>query len=324
MTQSLPPQNRVKSALIFCFKFVISGGLLWFILHDLELGKISQKFSTISSKVLFFAICLAMLQPLLTAYRWKNVIKAIHPGKIALFELVKVNYSSLLLSQGLPSSAGGDLYRIWFGRKYWGMGTGLALSCPLLERLFGLVVLALIPLYILIVGSYWHLPRELVGFILLSGLGSIICFLWLCFFDVVFKPLIKWGKISTIFVLCGYARQAFLNQKTFMICVVSSLGAHLLTFIPIYLLAQGSGIDVSLSQLLLALPIGAVSAIVPISIAGWGVRETVLISILGVMGISEVDAAFISISYGLLIMILSLPGAVFLLLPRENEQERSV
>ena len=48
--------------------------------------------------------------------------------------------------------------------------------------------------------------------------------------------------------------------------------------------------------------------ILPISISGWGIRETILIVGLGLLGISKEQAITLSILYGVLLILSSLPG----------------
>ena len=70
------------------------------------------------------------------------------------------------------------------------------------------------------------------------------------------------------------------------------------------------GLNISLFGMLLVVPITNLLIALPISIAGWGVREGVMITGLGFLNVS-VEAAFaLSILYGLLMLVVSLPGFV--------------
>ena len=64
-----------------------------------------------------------------------------------------------------------------------------------------------------------------------------------------------------------------------------------------------------LDCLVLIPPIVLVSTI-PISIAGWGVREAVMITLLALVGVAEADAFVLSVLFGLLTFGLSLPGGI--------------
>ena len=49
---------------------------------------------------------------------------------------------------------------------------------------------------------------------------------------------------------------------------------------------------------------------IPISIAGWGVREAAMITLLALVGVAEADAFVLSVLFGLLTFGLSLPGGI--------------
>jgi hypothetical protein len=55
-------------------------------------------------------------------------------------------------------------------------------------------------------------------------------------------------------------------------------------------------------------------SMIPISFAGWGVREGAMIMGLGGLGISEPNALAVSIAFGLLQLIVGLPGGALWLM----------
>ena len=57
--------------------------------------------------------------------------------------------------------------------------------------------------------------------------------------------------------------------------------------------------------------------VIPISIAGWGVREGVMVVLLGLIGISSESALALSILYGIILTIVGLMGGIFWLFERK-------
>jgi hypothetical protein len=53
-----------------------------------------------------------------------------------------------------------------------------------------------------------------------------------------------------------------------------------------------------------------VAASIPISIAGWGVREATMVVGLGLLGVNQGDAAIISIGFGVLVLVIGLFGGL--------------
>jgi len=83
---------------------------------------------------------------------------------------------------------------------------------------------------------------------------------------------------------------------------------QVLLVMAIYLCAQGMNIHLEFSAALLVTPTIMLVSVIPISFAGWGVREGAMILGLGVLGIPEPDAFAVSVAFGLLQLIVGLPG----------------
>ena len=59
-----------------------------------------------------------------------------------------------------------------------------------------------------------------------------------------------------------------------------------------------------------------VTMLVPVTIAGWGVREGAAALLWGGIGLAAIDGVAISLAYGLLVLLSTLPGGVVLALGR--------
>jgi hypothetical protein len=73
-------------------------------------------------------------------------------------------------------------------------------------------------------------------------------------------------------------------------------------------LAQGLHIPVSFLDLVLLVPLISLISLIPISIAGWGLREMGAVWLFGLVGLSRADALALSITYGLSLMLSGIPG----------------
>jgi hypothetical protein len=51
-------------------------------------------------------------------------------------------------------------------------------------------------------------------------------------------------------------------------------------------------------------------SMLPVSVAGWGVRELAMVSAFGYVGVPDADALLMSLCFGLLILTISLPGGL--------------
>ena len=53
--------------------------------------------------------------------------------------------------------------------------------------------------------------------------------------------------------------------------------------------------------------------LIPVTVAGWGLREGAAAVLWGAVGLAAADGVVVSVAYGLLVLIGSLPGALFLM-----------
>jgi hypothetical protein len=216
------------------------------------------------------------------------------------FRLVYVGY---FFNQVLPSSFGGDIIRAWAMHQE-GAPWSTSAGSIFLDRLVGLFTLVL--LYVLfypMMRSMFELVAlDLLWAILMTGLiGLFILFFSIRWWGpwvikrvpslVTFVESCKSWKIGTVLQALGYG-------------VIIHFGIGL-TF---YILAQGLGIPLHLATALLLFPLINLITMVPLSFAGWGIREGVLVATLPTIGIVSESAFVLSISYGVILTLSALPG----------------
>jgi uncharacterized membrane protein YbhN (UPF0104 family) len=93
-----------------------------------------------------------------------------------------------------------------------------------------------------------------------------------------------------------------------------SLIIQLFNVITLYVLALGLSINLTFWHSLLLVPPVLFISMLPISVAGWGVREGAMIVALGLVGVPPARSVALSVCFGLSLIAISLPGAVLWLL----------
>ena len=72
------------------------------------------------------------------------------------------------------------------------------------------------------------------------------------------------------------------------------------------------------------MPPALVLTVIPISVAGWGVREGALIGLFSLIGADKTAVLMMSLLYGLTLIIVSLPGLVTYLKGRQHLKVTSI
>jgi glycosyltransferase 2 family protein len=92
------------------------------------------------------------------------------------------------------------------------------------------------------------------------------------------------------------------------------IGLSVLTqLIPVgalFLIAAGCGLQLPTTSFLVLGPSTMLAAALPLSLAGWGVREAALVVLLTEYGVVRSDAFAVSVLFGMLLIVAALPGAV--------------
>jgi glycosyltransferase 2 family protein len=95
--------------------------------------------------------------------------------------------------------------------------------------------------------------------------------------------------------------------------LASSLLVPLLAMLAFYAAGWALGLRYDLVTYFAIVPPAIVLTVVPISIAGWGVREGVLVGLFSLIGADKTVVLMMSLVYGTLLILVSLPGLVVFL-----------
>lgn len=299
-----------KKILAFALKLAVTGGLIyWFVLPGIDFQTAADKMDRLSPGWLLVAGALIFSQSaIVVTWRWERVVATIDRA-LPPWRLLKATIITLFFNQVLPSTVGGDGMRIWFLR---GMGRpiGLAFRSVLIDRLigfFGLLLLGLLGSLYLMARLEDSGPIWLVALVCLGGLVLIVlapvlvrAMAWLPFDRVrqAFETLAR--EVNLL------ARN---RRRLAQLVGVSILGQFMLAG-AVYCLARDLEVPLDLLGAAAVVPGVMVAASIPISIAGWGVREATMVVGLGLLGVSQGDAAIISIGFGVLVLITGLFGGL--------------
>ena len=103
-------------------------------------------------------------------------------------------------------------------------------------------------------------------------------------------------------------KKLFLSPGKALLAVGLGVTGNTLLALATFFLAQSIGVGVTLLDCLVLMPPVILITTIPISIAGWGLRESAMVAIFGFIGIVQEDAIALSLLFGLINAFVSLPG----------------
>jgi uncharacterized membrane protein YbhN (UPF0104 family) len=310
----------MRRALSVLIKLTISGLLLYLALNWVNLGTVASRLSQIDPRWVAFGLLLPLMQTLLLAMRWQEIIGQCG-ADLPLGQMFRFCMAALFFNQTLPSSVGGDAVRIWMAGKQ--TNWRIAAYSVLIDRVVGVISLAIVVTACL----PWTLSlvRNPVGrsALLLIGLGCLaagVVFVSLAWQRL--RVLQRWAPTrhlaATATVALGILRSPRVLARIFGLSFI----IHLLTVVLAWCAARSVGADLSLAYaLFLVLPVILI-AIVPISVAGWGVREGVMVAAFGYAGLPPSDGLIVSLLFGASYLVIGgIGGLVWTLTTPRAERE---
>ena len=306
----------LKKWLPWVVKLALTAALFAYLAGKIDVAAAWNEAKQIDLGLLAAAAVVLLLQIPIGGFRWTAVIRAIR-ASFGVIQATRIFWIGSFFNLALPSAVGGDAVRMWMSRRA-GLSLAVAVNSVMLERVatvFGLVVLvsATQPL---LLSRIPDLPGAWV-FPVLSVLG-VLGILVLTVLDRLPEALHRWKLVRGLAILANDARQTFLRPanaaRTLGWCVLG----HLNLSVVVYLLAKGLNLPVDGIDCLVLVPPVILITTLPISIAGWGVRETAMVTAFGFVGVPEHSSLALSILFGLVVVATGLPGGLIWLLSRDR------
>ena len=317
-------QDRGRGVLIFLAKIVVSAGLIAFVLFQLSLAEITKAMESPSWGFLLLGLAVYGLSAVGGALQWSWILKAAGitaPGR----EIRRVYFIGLFFNNFLPANVGGDAWKIIDLGRHQQRRLGV-FCATLLDRLIGLGALALLAVVMLTVASTADIPLPTVALLMIPVMVALAGILALLLsrrlgrlLPALFIRLrmpglaVRLGRITDELAL--YRPKVRWLQGIFLF----SVGVQFLRMATHLLVAYGLGYALEtdqMIQLMVLIPLLAVSLTLPITINGIGLRESVSANLLVWAGLAAPQAVAIEVAAYFVQVIFSLQGGVLLWLGR--------
>jgi len=291
----------------FAIKATVSIALVWWILQAVDREAILQHLrNTSSSMLLLLAIGLTVLG-VFQAGRWYILLTNLGTV-ITLRRATAITLLGVFYSQALPSTIGGDVFRVWSARHN-GASLGVATNSVIIDRVLGLLallilcVLGLPSLLVLDESSVTAYAAVSVIALGISGLFVLVLIQRLpCSWT---RWLIVRGLINLSGAFISTMRRPRTAIPVIGLSLVIQLGFVTITFLIGRSLDQGA----SFSNYFIIIPLVLIISSLPISIAGWGVREGAMVVGLGFVGVPADLALAVSVLLGGLFVLVGFISA---------------
>lgn len=299
----------MRRSLLLLLKAAVSVVLLYLSLRSVDLGAVGARLMRLDLGWMALALALLAVQVALVAVRWRTIatVCGIHIGFPAAFQ---INFIATFFNQVLPSTVGGDAARIWLLGRQSGSWASATYSV-LIDRIAGVFLLAVLVIACL----PWTLglitdPIARSVMVLIGGgaIGGALIFL-----AIGFAPRHWSDRFAPARHLAETSRKAWRlcrDMRAAALVTASTFAIHFSTVTIAWCCMKAVAAPVGFAPILFLMPPVLLIATVPISIAGWGVRESSMMIAFAYAGLAQSDGLTLSVLFGVATFAVGIVGGM--------------
>lgn len=306
------PTHALRKGAVLVFRLCLVVGIYYVIFRNVSLPQILPLLTPAFGWALATGVGLNVLQAATCTVRWRLLARPI-PERPGFLHSFCAYLEGLFFNQALPSFVGGDAVRIMRWRAF-GVGLHGAFVSVLRDRLFGAIGAAVLALLACLLLWQQPIPRlTVLGALglslaaLLAGTGVLLV--------IQSRRVTRWlARFSRLHGILHRISDRPLGPGVYSLSTLYSVFGQLLSGLSVLLVARSIGIDLPAALLVLVTGVILVVSMIPISFAGWGVREASFLTLLTPLGASPEPVMLLGISFGLIGLLGALPGGFSVLL----------
>ncbi len=307
---SLWTVHRFKKISAFVLKFGITFGILYLIFSKVKLNGFASKMLDISPAVGAGVIVLLGGHVILSAMRWRMVIGCLGK-KVGWRAVISATLFERFINQAIPSTVSGDAGRVIVLKRQ-----GLTMSVSVLSVIFdralaiGGIVIAVafgLPLVFRLFPDP-ALQHALIGIV---GVSIVAVGVVLLMPGALLDRIAQVKGLRHVATLVKTTQTLFAIPRFSLIGFGTSFAAQIFLVAAFQLIAVDLGAALSFTAAFAVVPAMTLISLIPVTLAGWGVRESVAVMLLPYVGVSAENALAISILYGLLTLAIACAGGIF-------------
>ena len=289
-------------------KITLSAAMVAIVVHAFDVKGVAAHFMKVDVGTLVLVVAIALGIALLHTLRWMAVIDATG-HRLTFKTALRLVLIGHFFNQALPSSVGGDAMRVWCAYRA-GLVLSIAVKTVVVDRLLSLVSL----LVLAAIGLPWLLDividpvaRWALSSVVLAGLAGAAAFLALARLP---RFALRWRAVRALVDVAKLSRKVLSHLRYAVPVVGLSIMSFLGFAVIVYAIARAMQIDVTVRDCMLLVPPVILVTVIPVSIAGWGLREGAMVVAFGFINVPAGAAFAMSVLFGLTLAVASLPGSL--------------
>jgi len=312
----------MRRILLSTIKIFISAALLYLALRKANFSDLASRIDIASLGWIGLAIAVTFFQIFVGVLRWR-VVSAACGAPLPTRQAMRFNLIGTFFNQTLPSSIGGDAVRLWLVAR-GGAGWRAATYSIFVDRAIGLIALAIVIVaslpwsYRLIDDPHGRSALLFVDFAALAaGAGFLILG------RLPWPWLKRWWATHHVHACSVIANRLIFSRERGPKLAALSFLVHVLTAIIAWCVVRSIAAPVLFGQVFQLVPPVMLITMLPISIAGWGVREATMGLAFGYAGLATAEGVNVSLLFGCVSFIIGAFGGLVWIFSAEKRAQGS-
>jgi uncharacterized membrane protein YbhN (UPF0104 family) len=312
----------MRRILLSTIKILVSAALLYFALRKANFSDLASRINIASLGWIGVAIAVTFFQIFVGVLRWREV--SVECGApLGAMQAMRFNVIGAFFNQTLPSAIGGDAVRLWLVAR-GGAGWRAATYSIFVDRAIGLIALAVVIVaslpwsYNLIGDPHGRSALLLVDFAALAGgVGFLILG------RLPWPWLKRWWGTHHLHACSVIANRVIFSRVHGPKIAMLSVLVHVLAVVAAWCVVQSIAAPVMFGQIFQLVPPVMLITMLPISIAGWGVREASMGLAFGYAGLMTNEGINVSLLFGAVSFIVGAFGGLVWIFSAEKAAQGS-
>ncbi len=298
--QSMTGRQKVKKYLSLLARVVLTILLFAFLFKSLSWTSLFALLGKARRALILMGLIIGATGVVISSYQWRSLLQG-ESIRFDLADLIDLYLVGTAFSHFLPTGMGGDAVKaIYVGREAG--NTEGSTSAVVMSRVTGFFGMLVIALAILIVWHARFAPELLLWFALLSVLvGSMIAGAIL---SVTLAPRLLRGRVrigrfipfkvrSKVTGIGNALLASVLRPRSLTVATVFGVVFWITACLNYYSYSIAIGVNIPLYFYFVAIPFVSLVTFLPVSINGFGVRESAFIYVFSTMHVAAASSLFI-------------------------------
>jgi uncharacterized protein (TIRG00374 family) len=339
-------KQKIKNRIFTVLRIAISAGILFYLFKTQfkNFVDVVSAFRNSGVNYWFIALPLAMYWAgtYLIVLRWKILLNTQKISASQSF-LLGSYLVGCFFNNFLPTSIGGDIYRIYDSSKLKNSSAMKAGSIILMDRFIGVMTMVIYLVFVLAMGfvktshveftiGKWKVPNQLLSILIIVIFALVVLIILMMLFPDFFKLNRLFRKTRFLHRWEDKFRQIYNTLKEFrkfkvnlFVNIILSIILQFIFILNYYYVGRAFGItQPSLIGFIFVVQISGILSMIPISVGGIGVREGAFVILLSTLGAPKNIATIVSLILLAIILIPGIAGGIIYAIRPAIDKNRTV